>query len=363
MTQLDNKLIPKPALDYPFERSWAPEAGKPFEVSDGVFWLRMPIPISLDHINLWLLKDEDGWVIVDSGVDHESCKAVWDQVFKEFFTEEQVNRIIITHFHMDHIGLASWLALRCNCPVQMTHGEFEHYHEIVTRDDDKNSKTVKAYFHSLGFDAATRDAIVDFFRNDNKPAQARVQPAQVDYLKEGQVLTIGDKHWEVITGNGHSPEHACLFNRTDDVLISGDQSLPRISSNVSVFPGSNVIDPLGDWISSCEKLRDIIPQTTLVLPAHQEPFKRNPDRMQHMIDEHYQQLAELKLYLVNRVTAIDARRHLFNRKLDQVQKVLATGETMAHLRYLTQRGEVTEQVDEDGVAWFQVIGPELATAS
>ncbi len=363
MIQLENKPIVKPALQYPFERGWAPEAGDPFQVSDGVFWLRMPIPISLDHINLWLLKDGDGWVIVDSGVDHKSCKAVWDQVFKTFLTEEQVNRVIITHFHMDHIGLASWLALRCDCPVQMTQGEFEHYHEIVTRDDGKSSEMFKAYFHSLGFDAKDRDVLVEFFKNDKKPEESRVQPSQVEYLKEGQVLTIGDKQWEVVTGNGHSPEHACLFNRADDVLISGDQSLPRISSNVSVFPGSKVIDPLSDWIRSCEKLRDIVPQTTLVLPAHQEPFKHNPDRMQHMIDEHYQQLAELKAHLDKKMTAIDARRCMFNRKLDQVQKVLATGETMAHLRYLTQRGEVIEQVDEVGLTWFQAVESASATVS
>ena len=353
MTHLSKTLALKPELEYPFKRGWAPQPAKPFEVSDGVFWLRMPIPISLDHINLWLLKDGDGWVIVDSGVDHESCKAVWNTVFDEFLAEEQVNKVIVTHFHMDHIGLASWLALRCSCPIYMTRGEFGHYHEIISRDNDRNNDTVLKFFHSLGFDGRTRDAIAEFFKNDDKPQEARVQPEQISYLQEGDQLAIGGKQWEVITGNGHSPEHACLFNRGDDVLISGDQSLPRISSNVSVYPGSGVIDPLGDWIASCEKLKELIPATTLVLPAHQEPFKRNPERMQYMIDDHYAQLIKLKSFLSDKMTALDARRRLFNRELDYVQMVLATGETMAHLRYLTQRNEVVEEADDDGVLWFQ----------
>ena len=135
MTVLKDLPLPEVALDYPFERSWAPEPGKPFEVAPDVFWLRMPIPISLDHINLWLLKDGDGWVIVDSGVDDSSCKAVWETVFATFCSVEQVNKIIVTHFHMDHIGLASWLALKCDCDVYMTQGEFDRYHSIVTRDE------------------------------------------------------------------------------------------------------------------------------------------------------------------------------------------------------------------------------------
>ncbi len=352
----------KPDLEYPFNRDWAPDAGVPFEVADGVFWLRMPIPISLDHINLWLLQDkpsddgEDRWVIIDSGVDDDACKAVWETVFSNFCRPEQVTRIIVTHYHMDHIGLASWLALRCDCPILMTAGEFRHYHNIITRDQDRNTEVVRSYFHSLGFDAKTRDAIVAFFKNDDKPKEARVQPEQVTLIVEGQALTIGNRTWHVVTGNGHSPEHACLYNRADDLLISGDQSLPRISSNVSVFPGSDIEDPLGNWIASCEKLRDLIPASALILPAHQEPFRNNPARMQHLIDDHQAQLNRLRKSLNTEITPIEARKVLFDRQLDQVQKVLATGETMAHLRYLTVRGEASETLDEKGVAKFRMLG-------
>ncbi len=352
VTYLDTEFSPKPILEYPFNKEWAPEPGKPFEVAEGVFWLRMPIPMSLDHINLWLLKDNDEWVIVDSGVDHQSCKDIWDGVFDEFLLNQKVNKIIVTHFHLDHIGLASWLALKCECEIHMTQGEFSHYHEIITRNDDENSKTVGEYFQSLGFDTQTRDSIVEFFKNEEKPREARVQPEQVRFIKESDLLNIGDHVWSVVIGNGHSPEHACLYCEKSDVFISGDQSLPRISSNVSVFPGSRVPDPLGDWLLSCEKLRDLIPRTTLILPSHQEPFRNNPERMQQMIDDHHAQLNRLRVSLDEPKTAIGARKEMFRKKLDPIQKVLATGETMAHLRYLTERGEVVSTLDSQGVMQF-----------
>ncbi len=355
MTFHDIEFSAKPELEYPFKRGWAPEHGKPFEVSEGVFWLRMPIPFSLDHINLWLLRDGDGWTIVDSGVDQESCKAVWDIVFDEFCSPDQIKRIVITHFHMDHIGLASWLALKCDCPIYMTRGEFEHYHRVTTRTEAESRETALPYYRSLGFDEKTCEAILRFFKADDKPKEARVQPEQVTYIKPDDVLEINSKHWKIVCGNGHSPEHACLYNESDKVLISGDQSLPRISSNVSLYPGNDVQDPLGDWLSSCEMLRDLIPSNTLVLPSHQEPFRRNPARMQQMIDDHHEQLNLLRASLQKPLNAAGVRRIMFDRELDQTQKVLATGETMAHLRYLTERAEVSETLDQNSVAWFQMI--------
>ena len=353
MTVLKDLPLTKVELDYPFERSWAPEPGKPFEVAPDVFWLRMPIPISLDHINLWLLKDGDGWVIVDSGVDDPSCKAVWETVFATFCSVEQVNKIIVTHFHMDHIGLASWLALKCDCDVYMTQGEFDRYHSIVTRDEDAFSKEARSHFHSLGFDQAAVDATGRFFKVDEKPVEARVQPEQVNFIAEGDEIEIGNRCWKVVCGNGHSPEHACLYDEKNQVLISGDQSLPRISSNVSVYPGNMETNPLADWLSSCEKLRDLIPATALVLPSHQEPFKQNPTRMQQLIDEHYRQLDFLLSALETQMNTIQAKKCLFDRKLDPVQNLLAIGETLAHLRFLVAAGDIEEHLDKNNIACFK----------
>ena len=145
MNQLATEFVEKPKLEYPFTIKWAPEPGEPFEVAQGLNWLRVPLPISLDHINLWLLKDGDSWVIVDTGLDHKICRAVWEQVFNRFIAPKDVSKIIVTHFHPDHIGLAAWLQSQCGCPILITEGEFNHYRHIVERDQELYDDQVRIF--------------------------------------------------------------------------------------------------------------------------------------------------------------------------------------------------------------------------
>lgn len=353
MNHLSTKRAKRPKLDYPFGDRWAPEPGEPFEVAEGVYWLRVPLPIALDHINLWLLKDGEQWVIVDSGFDDPQCKRVWEQVFSEFIRPADVKRIIVTHFHPDHIGLASWLALQCDCPIWISKGEFEHYQSVIGRDADYFATEVNDYLVELGFKAEEISPIAGFFSVENKPQEARVQASMCDYIADGDVFEINQREWRVVSGNGHSPEHSCLYCADLQVMISGDQSIPRISSNVSVYPSNRHDDPLGDWLNSCEKLRDQIPAETLILPSHQEPFVGNVERMQQLIDDHHAQLNRLRIALNDTpVTASQARRALFLRELSSVEILLATGETLAHLNYLLHRNEINCEIDADGVAWF-----------
>lgn len=352
-----NQTLFTDELTYPFGKRWSPEIGQPFEVAKGVFWLRMPLPMSLDHINLWLLKDGEQWVIVDTGVDSEECKSVWESVFDSFLDPKNVSKVIVTHFHLDHIGLASWLARRCDCPIYMTQGELDYYRNMIDRDQGKADSKAKQFFVSLGFPEQESEKIVSFFSTDDKPAEARVQRDQVLHIKDETQIKIGDRTWRVVTGCGHSPEHACLYSEQDNLLISGDQSLPRISSNVSVFPGNSDLDPLRDWLRSCEKLMQAVPATALVLPAHQEPFQNNPLRMQQLINDHLDQLDKLRTNVVSPVSALQASRILFDRELKPADVVLATGETMAHLRYLENEGEFVVCNDADGIKRFSLPTP------
>ncbi len=349
-----NQTLLTDELTYPFGKRWSPEIGQPFEVAKGVYWLRMPLPMSLDHINLWLLKDGERWVIVDTGVDSEECKSVWESVFDSFLDPQKVSKVIVTHFHLDHIGLASWLARRCDCPIHMTQGELDYYRNMIDRDQRQADSKAKQFFVSLGFPERESEKIVSFFSTEEKPTEARVQRDQVLHISEGTLIKIGDRTWRVVTGCGHSPEHACLYSEEDKLLISGDQSLPRISSNVSVFPGNSNLDPLRDWLRSCEKLKQAIPPSALVLPAHQEPFHNNPLRMQQLIDDHLEQLEKLRDKVDSPVSALQASRILFDRELKPADVVLATGETMAHLRYLENEGELVVSRDTEGVQRFSL---------
>lgn len=341
-------------IDYPFKKGWSPEPGKPFEVADGVFWLRMPLPIDLDHINLWLLKDaENTWTIVDSGYDAVECKAVWDHVFETFLKENTVSKIIITHFHPDHIGLAAWLAHRCNAPIYITKGEFEHYHSIVNRDLSSFKTQTLKFAKEVGFDEKTALAFLNFFSTSDKPDNARVKHEMCVFIADGDSISIGNHDWTVVTGNGHSPEHACLYCLGLNVFISGDQAIARISSNISVYPSNPDANPLKDWLNSCQKLRDMIPASTLILAAHQEPFISIARRMQDMIDDHHQDLARMQIALVDMKNTVQLRQVLFDRPLNQVESVFATGETLAHINYLLNKGGIAKK-KINSIAYYQV---------
>lgn len=352
MNSLSTEFAPRPVLDYPFKMRWSPEPGIPFEVVDGVYWLRVPLPIALDHINLWILRDGDGWTLVDSGYDAQVCKDVWDTVFNGFLTAESVNKIIITHFHPDHIGLASWLALRCDCPILISEGEFRHYQSIINRDPIEFKQEASAFVSEMGYSLDMVEKFVGFMESDDKPAESRVQAEMCQFIKDGDIIDIDGRDWQVITGNGHSPEHACLYCDELNTMISGDQSIARISSNVSVYPSNRHKDPLGDWLASCQKLIDCLPADTLMLPAHQEPFRGNVDRMQQLIDDHHAQLNRLRLAVDAPISPVEARTVLFNRELNVIETLLATGETLAHLNYLMHRKEICLAYDANGVARY-----------
>ena len=352
MTNLPTEYAKRPELEYPFGLRWSPEPGQPFEVADGVYWLRMPLPIALDHINLWLLRDGDGWTIVDSGYDADMCRDVWEQVFGTFLETGSVNKIIVTHFHPDHIGLASWLALRCECPILISKGEFGLYNNISTRDKAEFQIEAQKFVNELGYDSDIGAKFVQFMSGDDKPAKARVQIDMCEFIADGDSIPIDGRDWQVVSGNGHSPEHSCLFSAELNTLISGDQSIPRISSNVSVYPSNRHEDPLGDWLNSCEKLRDMIPNDTLILPSHQEPFRNNKARMQQLIDDHQVDLNRLRLAVDSPISPVEARAIMFNRELSMVDVLLATGETLAHLNYLLHRNELAMNHDSHGVARY-----------
>jgi glyoxylase-like metal-dependent hydrolase (beta-lactamase superfamily II) len=334
-------------LFYPFGR-WTPPAGKPHKVADGVFWLRMPLPFSLDHINLWLLDDGDGWAIVDTGLNATACKDIWRSLFDGFMAGRPVTRVIATHYHPDHLGLAGWLTHKWGVPLEITRGEF-----MLAR--------------VLTLDAADQppEAAVDFYARAGWPVEAveRLKgqgwgrfgmvvsrlPLGYSRLADGDTLTIGGRSWRVVTGSGHSPEHACLVCDEAGLMLSGDQVLPRITSNVSVYPTEPRGNPLGDWLDSLDKLETLNP-TLRVLPAHNEPFDGLHVRTQQLRADHMRKLDTLEARLADApLTAFECFETLFGRVIKADEIMMATGEALAHLHWLERAGRVTRvrQADAD----------------
>ena len=184
-----------------------------------------------------------------------------------------------------------------------------------------------------------------------------IKPMPVGFrrLHDQETFVIGEYNWRVVMGSGHSPEHACLLCEDLNLIISGDQILPTISSNVSVWPTEPEGNPLDFWLRSCRHLRDTLPEDILVLPAHGRPFRGAAIRLQALIDEHEEGLARLLELCQNRKRAVDVFPALFKAEIKEGNLIMATGEALAHLIYLLDAGKVTKTRDDQGVDWYEAV--------
>lgn len=325
--------------DYPFAEP--PEPGTTLKVAEGVLWVRMPLPFSLKWINLWALDDGDGWTIVDTGIPTSETKAHWRTLFGADLAGKQVKRVIVTHMHPDHVGLAGWMTRKFQCPLWMTQLEYISCRMLVADTGRDAPEAGVDFYRGAGW---TQDSIDRYIERFGGFGRAVTQlPDSYRRLYDGQELVIGGRTWRVVTGSGHSPHHACLWCEELNLFISGDQVLPRISSNVSVFPTEPEGNPLQDWLNSCEKLRDLLPEDVLVLPAHNEPFRGVKRRLQALIDGHETAMRRVLERLDEPKRALDLFGAMFARKIGPDDLGMATGETIAHLNCLKARGDVESE--------------------
>lgn len=319
------------------------------QLADGIGWTRSPVPGSLNHINLWLLADEDGVAIVDTGLNMPAAREAWEAVFAGPLARRNVTRVICTHFHPDHLGLAGWLAERFGVRLWMTRGEWLWARMLSTDVRDAPPPEALASMRASGWTAEQIDAVAAkgwgrFFSS--------VSPVPVSYrrMQDGDGIRIGARTWRVVVGSGHSPEHACLVDEAGGLMIAGDQVLPRITSNVSVSLSEPEADPLGEWLASIAKLKKL-PDELLVLPAHGEPFTGLHARLDALAEGHLGRLDALHAHLAEPRRAVDCFSTLFRRQIDESVLGMATGEAMAHLRHLEVTGRATRET-RDGVYWY-----------
>jgi len=329
-------------------------------VAEGVKWIRMPLPFALDHINLWLLRDnidgQDGWTVVDCGISRDEVKTLWEDVFKNELDGLPVLRVLVTHMHPDHIGLAYWLCERWNARLWMTMTDYMVASLWSSRRTDAGAGPggQSAVEHFARHGLTDPDAQEQIRQRANYfPNLVPAVPSRYTRIMDGDQVRIGGRDWRVIVGYGHAPEHASLFSPDLGVLISGDMVLPRISTNVSVFDYEPDANPLPLYLRSLDGY-DGLPDDTLVLPSHGRPFKGLHERIAQQHEHHRDRLAEvLEACAVTPQSTSDIVPVLFKRKLDLHQLTFAMGEALAHLHALYFEGKLTRAQDADGIVRFK----------
>ncbi|MBA55034.1 MAG: hypothetical protein CMK89_11320 [Pseudomonadales bacterium] len=333
---------------YPFQTP--PGQGEAIAINEQVKWLRSPLPLSLNHINCYLLRDEGGWCVVDTGMNGDAARQQWLDVIETQLDGEPITRVIVTHHHPDHVGLAGWLCDTHQVSLYTTEAEYLYTCAMnaASGDGSRNAPywEVTRYFNQTGISETDRNALLD-----NKDYNHLVSsvPAAYHRIQDGDRIQIGSQQWEAITTRGHAPEHLCLYCRELDILISGDQVLPEITSNVSVSPTVPEDNPLDDWLQAHDKMATRVPDSVLVLPAHQLPFTGLHGRLQEVIEHHRERLDALLALMdqpnsSQRKSAQQLTREMFDKSLEPFQNFLAVGEVVAHLHYLLAEGRTKREL-------------------
>jgi len=338
-------------LNYPWGRQVNPTPGRPEKIADGVYWLRIPMPISLDHINIWLLEDEEGWTVVDTCLNLPDARKIWEQVFSQFMQGKPVQRVICTHLHPDHVGLAGWITQRFNCQLWMSREEFLMCRAMAADTGREAPDVAIRFYQAAGYNAGQLDKYREKFGRFGKAISPL--PDSFRRLIGGETIQVNNRYWQVVVGAGHSPEHVALYCPALKLLISRDQVLPKITPNVSVFPTEPEGNPLKEWLSSNSQIRDQLPDDVLVLPAHEAPFYGLHVRLTQIIEAHETDLDKLFDHLAQPKRAVDCFSALFKREIDDTVLGMATGETLAHLNCLMGRRRIRCSRDENGVDWYQ----------
>ena len=351
------------ALHYPLADR-LPAPGTTVDVAPGVRWLRMPLPFALDHINLWLLRDRqdgiEGWTVVDCGVSNDATRAAWEAIFEHELGGLPVLRVVVTHMHPDHIGLAHWLCERwttaereCRLWISATDWNAARMASQTTTGFGGDNAARFFALHGL----ADPDALAKVRARSNYYASMVPQvPGRYRRLMDGSVLQVGGRAWHCIAGYGHAPEHIALHCPDLSVLISGDMVLPRISTNVSVIDIEPEADPLPLYLRSIAQL-GALPAETLVLPSHGKPFTGLHARIAQLTAHHDARYADVLEACATRPhSAAELLPVLFKRTLDLHQTTFAMGEAIAHLHALAGQGRVRAVVPTGGVLRFETVG-------
>jgi glyoxylase-like metal-dependent hydrolase (beta-lactamase superfamily II) len=330
---------------HPFEVP--PAEGAAVEVAAGILWMRLPLPMALDHVNVYALEDGDGWTVVDTGLNSRRTRDLWQNLLAGPLAGRAVRRLIVTHHHPDHVGLAGWFQQQ-GVELLMTRTAWLYARMLVLDEQQRPSPQAMEFYTRAGLTAEMLAQKVEE-RPFNFCDIVAPMPVGFTLLHEGQQITMGGRDWTIRLGSGHAPDHATFWH--PDVILGGDQLLPGISANIGVYPTEPTADPLSDWLESCQRLATHAQESHLVLPGHKLPFTGLPLRLRQMEENHNGALERLTDHLQSPRRAIECFPALFKREIGPAEFGLALAETIAHLNHLLRKGMVSRDLSSEG-SWI-----------
>ncbi|WP_425043211.1 MBL fold metallo-hydrolase [Primorskyibacter sp. S87] len=331
---------------------WAepPAAGAAIEVAEGVLWMRLPLPMKLDHVNVYALDDGGSWTVIDTGFSSKKTRGIWETLMSGPLAGKPVTRVIATHHHPDHVGNVGWFQSEHGAELVTTRTAWLFARMLTLDVQDSWPSETLDYYRSAGMDP---DVLAKRMseRPFNFADMVYPMPLGFTRIKQGDVFRMGGRDWDVHMGNGHAPEHATFWSRDDNLVITGDQILSSISPNIGVYATEPMADPVADWLESCERLAPLARADHLALGGHKLPFTGLPTRMRQLIENHHGALARLLDHLDRPKSTSECFAPLFKRSIGEGEYGLALVEAVAHLNHLYHIGDVTRTRREDG-AWL-----------
>lgn len=343
---------PPRTLSFPWDNP--PETGEAIEVAGGVLWLRLPLPMKLDHVNVYALDDGDGWTLVDTGFDTHKTRDIWAGLLAGPLKGKPVRRVVATHHHPDHIGLAGWFQTDFGAELVTSRTSWLFARMLTLDVQEVMPPETEAYYRSAGMDPellAQRKAERPFnFANVVAPL-----PLGYTRVKEGDTIRMGGRRWAVHMGDGHAPEHATFWSLDDDLVLTGDQILSSISPNIGVHATEPLADPLAEWLAACERLSVLARPGQLALGGHKMPFVGLPLRMAQLIQNHHSALKRLVKHLEQPHSAAECFPPLFKRTIGPGEYGLALVEAVSHVNHLYLSGQVSRSRRDDGAWVYQAL--------
>ncbi len=338
-----------------FPYSEVPKAGEATQIYDGVYWIRMALPMLIDHVNIYVLEESDGLTIVDTGLNCSDCRLAWKEILSTKFSKKIVKKIVITHHHPDHIGLLGWFAERYDIEVLISRTSWLLARMLYLENQEKPSAQALDFWKKAGMEKKLFEK-----KRNAKPFNfsdgVASFPLGFKALNQGDEISLGGKKWRVEIGQGHAPDHITLWGIDSTLIFSGDQVIPGISSNLGVYPTEPLLDTVGLWLASCRRFLSLSKSDHFVLPGHKVPFYGLSIRLKQLIDNHVQAIERIEKKLLTRdCTAVDLFEPIFRRNISEQEYGLALAEAVGHINYFRARNMVTSLTRADGALLFKIL--------